>query len=98
MTLATLQANYAPATVAALATVDANVDTLITQLTTDVAEPGVPGATATVPEMIATMYGATRNKITVTSSAKAFFNDAGTQVWAKALSDDGTTYTEAEGA
>ena len=98
VTLATSQGNYAPATVAALATVDTNVDTLITQLTTDVAEPGVPGATATVPEMIATMYGATRNKITVTSSSKAFFNDAGTQVWAKALSDDGTTYTEAEGA
>ena len=82
----------------AVSVVDGNVDTLITQLTTDVAEPGVPGATATVPEMIATMYGATRNKITVTSSSKAFFNDAGTQVWSKALSDDGTTYTEAEGA
>jgi len=79
-------------------TVDGNVDTLITQLTTDVSEPGVPGATATVPEMLATLYGALRNRIDVTSSAKTFYGDAGAPVWSKSLSDDGTTYTEAEGS
>ena len=86
------------ATATALATVDENVDTLITQLTTDVSEPGVPGATATVPEMLATLYGALRNRIDVTSSAKTFYNDAGSAVWSKSLSDNGTTYTEAEGS
>lgn len=81
-----------------IATVDTNVDTLITQLTTAVAEPtGAPGATATVAQMLAYMFSPLRNKVTVNSSTMTFYNDAGTAVWSKALSDDATTYTETEG-
>lgn len=83
---------------ATIATVDTNVDTLITQLTTAVAEPaGAPAATATVAEMLAYMFSPLRNKVTVSSSTMTFYNDAGTAVWSKALSDDATTYTETEG-
>ncbi len=35
-----------------------------------------------------------RNKLTTTASAKTVFNDAGSAVGAKALSDSGVTYTE----
>jgi hypothetical protein len=38
-----------------------------------------------------------RNQLTITSTNKTFSNDAGTVIWKKALTDDGATYTEAEG-
>ena len=77
----------------------ANLDTQLSSLTSDVSEPTTaPGATATMPEMLAYVYGALRNRIDVTASAKTFYNDAGSSLWSKALSDNGATYTEAEGA
>lgn len=59
---------------------------------------GTPAATTTLADKIGRNYQALRNRITVTSSAKTFYSDAGAALWAKALSDDGATYSEAEGA
>jgi hypothetical protein len=63
------------------------------------AEPtGAPAATTTLAGKIGRIYQALRNKMTVSGSAKTFFDDAGSSLWSKSLSDDGTTYTEDEGA
>jgi hypothetical protein len=68
-----------------------NVDTF--------AEPtGAPGATVTLSTKIGYVYMALRNKLTVTATTKAFYDDGGSIEWSKTLTDDGTTYTEAEGA
>lgn len=58
---------------------------------------GAPAASATLAAKIGLLHEVVRNKITVTSTAKTFFDDASVAQWSKALSDDGTTYTEAEG-
>ena len=57
-----------------------------------------PSAAPTMRALLALLYMTARNAITVTSSSKTFSNDAGTVVFKKALTDDGTTYTEAEAA
>lgn len=63
------------------------------------AEPsGAPAATASLAAKIGRLYQVLRNKITVTSSAKTLYSDAGASLWSKTLTDDGTTYTEDEGA
>lgn len=68
-----------------------NVDTF--------AEPtGAPAATTTLAGKIGRIYQALRNKVTVASGAKTFFDDAGASLWSKTLSDNGTTYTENEGS
>ncbi len=68
-------------------------------LTAAHAEPtGAPAADETPLDKLAYIYMALRNKLTVTSSAKSFYDDAGNVEWSKALSDNGTTYTEDEGA
>lgn len=59
---------------------------------------GAPAATASLVSKIGRNYQALRNKLTVTASSKALFDDAGNALWSKGLTDDGTTYTEAEGA
>ena len=41
-------------------------------------------------------FMALRNKLDVTSSFKEVHNDAGTVITKKALTDDGSTYSEAE--
>jgi hypothetical protein len=56
-----------------------------------------PPATPTFEEAVMYIYMVLRNKIDVTSTLKEFHNDAGTVIWKKSLSDDGTTYSEAEG-
>lgn len=73
---------------------------VVDALNTDTyAEPtGAPGATVTLAKKISYLYMALRNKLTVTASTKTFFDDGGLAEWTKALSDDGTTYTEDEGA
>lgn len=55
-----------------------------------------PSATPTMRALLALLYMTARNAVTVTSTTKTFSNDAGTVIAKKALSDDGTTYTEAE--
>jgi len=62
------------------------------------AEPsGAPPATASLVRKIGQIYMTLRNKFTSTASAKTFFDDGGASEWTKALSDNGTTYTEDEG-
>jgi len=56
-----------------------------------------PSATPSALTAVALLAGALRNEVTSSSTQKTFSNDAGTVVWKKAVSDDGTTYTEAEG-
>lgn len=55
-----------------------------------------PSATPSWKVALMAVYSAVRNKTTVTGSQKSFYNDAGTLVYKKALSDDGTTATEDE--
>lgn len=74
-----------------LAQVNAAIDTAISELGV-----AAPAATPTLRTALMLLYMMARNKVTVTNSAKALHNDAGTQIAAKALTDDGTTYTEAE--
>jgi len=55
-----------------------------------------PSATPSVLNALTLLHMIARNQVTVTSTSKQFTNDAGTVVFKKALTDDGTTYTEAE--
>lgn len=71
------------------------VDEIWDEVMTEPAQ-GIPSATPAFRTLLAYLYTALRNAITVTSSTKAFSNDAGTVTFKKALTDDGTTYTEAE--
>ncbi len=57
-----------------------------------------PPSTPTFEEAVMYLYMRLRNKIDVTATTKEFHNDAGTVIWKKTLSDDGTTYSEAKGA
>ena len=88
-----------PALIAALNDVSAAevnaevVDALATDTYGEVS--GVPGATVSLSTMLRSLYGALRNPIDVTSAALTFKNAAGTAQWKKALSDDGSTYSEA---
>ena len=71
-------------------------DVLKTDTITEIAQ-GTPTATPTFEQAVMYVYMALRNKIDITSATKEFHNDAGTVIWKKALTDDGTTYSEAEG-
>jgi len=71
------------------------VDVLRTDTMTELSQ-AVPPATPTMEEAVMLLYMAVRNKLTVTNGEKGFYNDAGTKVAKKTLSDDGTTYTESE--
>lgn len=76
-----------------------NTEVLDVMNTDTFGEPtGVPAATASLVTKIGYLFMQLRNKITVTSSAKTFFDDGAASEWKKALSDDGTTYTEDEAA
>jgi hypothetical protein len=57
---------------------------------------GVPAVNETPLEKLAYLFMGMRNKVTVSSSAKTFYDNGGAAEFSKALSDDGTTYTEAE--
>lgn len=57
-----------------------------------------PSATPSVINAITLLHMMARNQVTVTATEKTFSNDAGTVVFKKGLSDDGTTYTETEAA
>lgn len=70
-------------------------------LNTAIAELGVaaPTATPTVRTALMLMYMALRNKLDVQTSgtdAIEIHNDAGTQICSKAITDDGTDYSEAK--
>jgi hypothetical protein len=70
-------------------------DVLKTDTIAELAQ-GIPSATPTFEDAIMLMYMAMRNKLDITSSFKEVHNDAGTVITKKALTDDGTTYSEAE--
>lgn len=57
-----------------------------------------PPATPTMEEAVMYIYMALRNRLDVDTTAgfKEFYNDAGTVIHKKAISDDGNIYTEAE--
>ena len=62
-----------------------------------VAEPtGVPAANESLSAKISYLFMALRNKVTVTSTKKQFFDDGGAAEFEKDLTDDGTTYAESE--
>jgi hypothetical protein len=82
---------------AAQAKADVNAEVLDVLSVDTFAEPsGTPGATLTLREKIGWLFMALRNKLTVTSTKKTFFDDGGNGEWSKGLSDDGSTYTEDE--
>ncbi len=79
-----------------LASINAEmVDVLKTDALAEVAQ-GVPSATPTFEKALMLMYMALRNQLLTTASELSIYNDAGTKIAKKALSDDGTTYTEDE--
>ena len=57
-----------------------------------------PPVTPTFEEAVMYLYMALTKKGDVTSALKEFHNNAGTVIWKKTLSDDTTTYSEANGA
>ncbi len=70
------------------------IDTAISELGV-----GAPTATPTIRTAIMLMYMALRNKLVVQTSgtdALEVYNDAGTKIAQKLLTDDGSDYTEAE--
>lgn len=71
------------------------VDALGTDVIAEMAQ-GIPPATPTFKQALMYLYMTLRNKLTVTATEKAIYDDAGVKVAKKALSDDATTYTEAE--
>ncbi|MFH1110968.1 MAG: hypothetical protein V1790_17485 [Planctomycetota bacterium] len=71
------------------------VDALATDVIAETAQ-GIPTATPTIKQAVMLPYMALRNKLTVTATEKAIYNDAGTKIAKKALADDGTVYTEDE--
>jgi hypothetical protein len=56
----------------------------------------IPAATPTMRTALMLLYMALRNKVDITATLKEVHNDAGAVVAKKTLSDDGTTYSEAE--
>lgn len=90
----TLQIEGADATDAINAACDAALDTAIAELSV-----AAPTATPTMRTGLMLLYMALRNKTVVQTSgtdALEIYNDAGTKIAAKLLTDDGSDYTEAE--
>jgi hypothetical protein len=101
--LATSQAAADDATLAAIAALNnlsaaqVNAEVVDALATDTYAEPtGVPAATNSLAGKIGVIAMVARNRIDITASAKTVYDDGGAAEWKKVLSDDGTTYTEAE--
>lgn len=79
---------------AALADIATEIsDALRTDTIPELAQ-GQPPATPTVVQAVMMLYMAMRNELTTDASSKKVRNNAGTVVFKKALSDNGTVYTE----
>jgi hypothetical protein len=77
---------------------DVNTQVLDVLNTDTFAEPtGVPGATTTLATKLGYLFMSLRNRISVSSTKKIFYDDGDTAEWEKDLTDDGTTYNESEG-
>jgi len=70
-------------------------DVLKTDTISEMAQQAPP-TTPTFEEALMYLYMALVHKIDVDSGFKEFYNNAGTVIWKKALSDDGSNYIEAE--
>ena len=71
------------------------VDVMRTDTLTELSQ-AIPSATPTFATAQMLMYMALRNKLDVTSSIMEIHNNAGTIIATKALTEDGTTFSEAE--
>lgn len=72
-------------------------DVLKTDTIAEMAQQAPP-ATPTLEEALMYLYMALVHKVDITATLKEFHNNAGAVIWKKTLSDDATTYTEAESA
>jgi len=67
----------------------------------DIAVPelpqAAPGATPSALTAMSILQMALRNRVDSDATQKTFFNNAGTVIWKKLLTDDDTDYSEAEG-
>lgn len=90
--------NFVDTEVAAILS-DTNAIKAVTDLLTaaDSEPTGVPAADATPLVKLAWLFMALRNKVTITSTKKTFYDDAGGAEWEKDLADDGSEYSESEG-
>lgn len=81
----------------AIAAINAEiVDVLKTDVIVEMAQ-GAPPTTPTFEEALMYQYMALVRGGTSAAASKEFKNNAGTVIWKKVLSDDTTTYTEADG-
>jgi len=69
------------------------VDALGTDTIAELSQ-GIPATTPTIKTALMLIYMTLRNQFTTKSDELGVFNDAGTKIAKKGLSDDGTTYTE----
>jgi hypothetical protein len=79
-----------------VASVTAGVDDLLRTVTIAEMAQQAPPAAPTIAEAVMYVYMALRNQVSVTAAIKTFSNSAGTVIFKKVLSDDGSVYTEAE--
>jgi len=96
-----LQTDDVPGLIAALNDLSAaQVNTEVADVlkTDTIAElsQAAPTATPSFEAALMLLYMALRNKLDITAGFKEVHNDAGTVITKKVLSDDGTTYSEAE--
>ena len=75
---------------------DQVVDALTVDTIAELAQ-GNPETTPTMAAALMRLYMALIHNIDISATEKTFDNNAGTVIWKKPLSDDGTTYTEGEG-
>ena len=76
------------------------VDVLKTDTIAEMAQ-GIPTTTPTFEEAIMYLYMALTKQVDVDTTStdyKEFYNNAGTVIWKKTITDDGTVYSEAKGA
>jgi hypothetical protein len=100
ITTATGNVDGSVGSLAAQAKTDVNAEVVDVMRTDTNAElpQAIPPATPTFEEAVMFLYMALRNKLDITATLKEIHNDAGTVIAKKALSDDGTTYSETKAA
>ncbi len=82
-----------------LTAIEVNAEVLDVLTIDTFGEPtGAPAVSEDLATKLGYLYEVLRNKMTVTASAFTYYDNAGTAQWSKALTDDTTTYLEAEGA
>lgn len=96
-----LQTDDVPGLIAALNNISAaDVNTQVADVmktdTLTATPQGAPATTPTFETAIMVLYDALVHGVDVTATLKSFKNNAGTVIWKKTLSDDATTYAEAE--